>query len=464
MRTRNAKAGGPVTFTRRMKREGYTILGPDMAPIHFRMLKNVFAEYGYHLELLHGEGRSCIDEGLKYVHNDTCYPALVVIGQAMEALHSGKYDLSRTALIMTQTGGGCRASNYIHLLRKALEKDGLGHIPVISLSTAKLERHSGFRPPLSMYLKGLALLLYGDLMMLLENQVRPYEKRAGDARRVTDRWVERLNGLFEKNRGFTSRARRKIYAEIVADYAAVETVSSRKIRAGIVGEIFVKYSPLANNGLEEFLFREGCETMVPGIVPFFLAAVDHQAEDIGLYGGSRLKKRAVEWLLGLLCRWEEDMLNAVRAAGKFKVPSPYREMKEHARGLIGFGCKMGEGWLLTAEMNELAELGYGNIVCIQPFGCLPNHIVGKGMIRRLKDRYPDSNIVPVDYDPGATRVNQENRIKLMLSVAAEKLREDPEIRPGEEAPVRRNTEGSSPRSKAADREAAAAEVPHGRAL
>ena len=409
-------------FTKEMKRRGYTILGPDMAPIHFRLIRNLFEEYGYHLELLSGNNRSCVDEGLKYVHNDTCYPALLVIGQMMEALHSGKYDLDRTALIMTQTGGGCRASNYIHLLRKALEKDGLGHIPVISLNTAGLEKNSGFRIRLSMLRKGLATLIYGDLLMLLVNQTRPYEKNAGESDALVDKWVDELNALFVRRRGYSARAQRRILAKIAEDFAAVELEKKPKIKAGIVGEIFVKYSPLGNNDLEKFLFEQGCETMVPGMVAFFIASVDHQIDDAALYGGSRVKRFVFRVLMKYLCRAEKAMLDAAAAVNRFTVPSPYYEMKEHARGLIGFGCKMGEGWLLTAEMNELIELGYDNIVCIQPFGCLPNHIVGKGMIRKLKERYPASNIVPVDYDAGATKVNQENRIKLMLSIAAEKLR------------------------------------------
>ena len=419
-------------FTKEMKKQGYTILGPDMAPIHFRLIKNLFAEYGYRLELLSGNSRSCVDEGLKYVHNDTCYPALLVIGQMMEALHSGKYDLDRTALILTQTGGGCRASNYIHLLRKALEKDGLERIPVISLNTAGLEKNSGFKIKLSMLRKGLATLIYGDLLMLLVNQTRPYERVKGASDALVDKWVAALNSLFLKRRGYSARAQKKILPRIAADFAAVELEKTSKVKVGIVGEIFVKYSPLGNNELEKFLFEQNCETMIPGIVAFFLASVDHQIDDVGLYGGSKAKRAVFRILMKYLCKAEKNMLDAAAACGKFIVPSPYYEMKEHARGLIGFGCKMGEGWLLTAEMNELIELGYDNIVCIQPFGCLPNHIVGKGMIRKLKNLYPDSNIVPVDYDPGATKVNQENRIKLMLSVAAEKLRGEPDSAEEEE--------------------------------
>ena len=412
-------------FTRKMKKQGYTILGPDMAPIHFRLIRNLFAEYGYHLELLSGNSRACVDEGLKYVHNDTCYPALLVIGQMMEALHSGKYDLDRTALIMTQTGGGCRASNYIHLIRKALEKDGLSHVPVISLSTARLEKHSGFKLRLSMLRKALAILAYGDLLMLLVNQTRPYEIRKGESDALVDRWVEELNALFRRRKGYSRREQKKILPRIAREFAAIPLHKTPKVKVGIVGEIFVKYSPLGNNELEKFLAEQGCETMLPGIMGFFLASVDHQLDDWDLYGGSRLKRAIMKFARNYLCRIDRDLLRAVSETGAFCVPSPYLEMKERARGLIGFGCKMGEGWLLTAEMNELAELGYDNIVCAQPFGCLPNHVAGKGMIRKLKERYPASNIVPVDYDAGATKVNQENRIKLMLSVAAEKLNGKP---------------------------------------
>ena len=410
-----------VEFTKEMKRD-YTILIPGMLDIHFTLLRNVFRSYGYKMELLHNESRAVVETGLKYVHNDTCYPALLVIGQMIDALQSGKYDLHKTALMITQTGGGCRASNYIHLLRKALRKAGLGFIPVISLNLSGLEKNSGFSWSLGLIRKLIAGMAYGDLMMCLANQVRPYELEPGAADAVSHKWVERLTDEFAAGRGFAKRVMRSYMEKIAADYAAVPVDRSiRRVKVGIVGEIYVKFSPLANNHLEEFLASEGCEVMVPGLMSFILFKVDNRIEDVKLYGGSRLKKLVAGVLLDYLSGMEEFIIDIIEKQGGFKTPTRYSHLKELIRGVEGYGCKMGEGWLLTAEMLELIENGYGNIVCAQPFGCLPNHIVGKGMIRRLRELHPDANIVPIDYDPGATRVNQENRIKLMLSVARENI-------------------------------------------
>ncbi len=425
-----------VEFTKEMKKD-YTILIPNMADIHFRLLVKVFQDYGYHIELLTNTGRAVVDEGLKYVHNDTCYPALLVIGQMMDALHSGKYDLNKTALMITQTGGGCRASNYIHLLRKALEKAGLSHIPVISVNLSGLEKNSGFHFTLTMIRKALGALAYGDLLMLLRNQTRPYEQNAGESDALTTQWVGKLTDLFRRGKGFTAKEMRGYLAQISDDFAKVPIVKKQKVRVGVVGEIYVKYSPLGNNHLEKFLFEQGCETMVPGILGFMLFKVDNRLEDIKLYGGSRAKYTVINALMQYLVKIEGYFLEAARRHDRFVVPSPYAHLKKLVRGVIGYGSKMGEGWLLTAEMLELIECGYGNIVCTQPFGCLPNHIVGKGMIRRIRALHPEANIVPIDYDPGATKVNQENRIKLMLAVAAENLAakkpKTPAAGPAEEA-------------------------------
>ena len=412
-----------VEFTKEMKKD-YTILIPNMLEIHFRLLRNVFRSYGYKMELLTNDSHAVVETGLKYVHNDTCYPALLVIGQMIDALKSGKYDLSKTALMITQTGGGCRASNYIHLLRKALIKAGLGHIPVISLNLSGLEKNSGFHWTLGMIRKLIAAMAYGDLMMLLANQVRPYETVKGAAE-----WVDKLTVEFAKGRGFAKRVMRSYMEKIAADYAAVPVDRSvRKVKVGIVGEIYVKFASLANNHLEEFLQSEGCEVMVPGLMSFILFKTDNRIEDVRLYGGSKAKKVIAGILLDYLAGMEEFIIDIVEKQGIFKAPTRYSHLKELIRGIEGYGCKMGEGWLLTAEMLELIENGYGNIVCAQPFGCLPNHIVGKGMIRRLRELHPEANIVPIDYDPGATRVNQENRIKLMLSVAREQLDKEEETK------------------------------------
>lgn len=405
-----------VEFTREMKKD-YTIITPNMAPIHFELIKDVLISFGYKIDLLTTTGREIVDEGLKYVHNDTCYPALLSIGQMMHALHSGKYDLSKVALVMTQTGGGCRASNYIHLLRKALKKDGLDYIPVISLNLSGLESNSGFKITLPLLRRAIAALTYGDLLMLLKNQTKPYELRAGESDRLVSDWIKKLTGLFEQNKAFTQREVRAYFDEITQSFADIEVERRPKTKVGIVGEIYVKYSALANNGLEDFLFRQGCEVMVPGIVGFMIFKVDNRLEDIELYGGSSAKKQLCTMLKWYFTKFERDLIESVKKFPQFTAPAPYSHLKELAGQVIGYGCKMGEGWLLTAEMMELIESGYENVVCTQPFGCLPNHIVGKGMIRKVKKVYPRANIVPIDYDPSATAVNQENRIKLMLAVA-----------------------------------------------
>jgi predicted nucleotide-binding protein (sugar kinase/HSP70/actin superfamily) len=409
-----------IEFTKQM-RGRYTILIPAMAQIHFELVRNAFCYHGYNIELLSNDGANIADIGLQYVHNDTCYPALLCIGQFIDALNSGKYDLDRIALMITQTGGGCRASNYIHLLRKALKSAGYGAIPVISLNLSGFEKNSGFALTLTMIRKALAALIYGDLLMLLKNQVMPYEQTRGESEQLVDLWTGRLSDSFQRGRAFAPRDMREKLTAIVRDFTSIKTVQSLKPKVGIVGEIYVKYSPLANNNLERFLFDQGCEVMVPGILAFMMFKVDNRLEDIKLYGGSALKKRAVDFLLRYLGRMEDMLIEAVHKSERFVAPSPYAKLKEMVGGVIGYGCKMGEGWLLTAEMLELAHLGYPNIVCAQPFGCLPNHIVGKGMIRKVREVSEAANIVAVDYDPGATRVNQENRIKLMLSVARESM-------------------------------------------
>ena len=401
--------------------EDYTILIPNMLDIHFRLIANVFMNHGYKVELLTNDGQSVIEEGLKYVHNDTCYPALVVIGQMIDALNSGKYDLNKTALMITQTGGGCRASNYIHLLRKTLIKSGYAHIPVISLNLSGLEKNSGFKFTLTMLRKAVATLAYGDILMLFNNQVLPYEVNIGDGDLIVSKWIDELNEQFKNGKGFTAGEIKTNMKAIAADFSTVKRINvGSKVKVGVVGEIFVKYSSLANNGLEKFLHSQDCEVMVPGIMEFMLFKIDNRLEDINLYGGNKLKYNIINTLMNYMLKIERIMLDIVREYPEFTAPSDYPEIKKMVDGIIGYGSKMGEGWLLTGEMMELASHGYENIVCAQPFGCLPNHIVGKGMIRKIKGVHPNANIVPIDYDPGATKVNQENRIKLMLAVARER--------------------------------------------
>jgi len=409
---------GRILFTKEMKKT-HTILIPMMLPIHFGIMKEVLQNEGYRVELLTNSSHSVVEEGLKYVHNDTCYPALLVIGQMIDALNSGKYDLDNTSLIITQTGGGCRASNYIHLLRKALKEAGYENIPVISLNFSGLESNSGFKLTVPMIRKLINGIVYGDALMLLRNQVKPYELRKGASEEIVNRWTKRLSNEFKNGKGYNLEQLRVNLREIAKDFSKVKVKKEKKTKVGVVGEIYIKYASLGNNNLEAFLESQDCEVMVPGLLSFGLFKVDNRLEDIKLYGGSIIKKKVVTLLINYLKKMESELISAVSEYQQFIAPSSYEHIKKLAHGVIGYGNKMGEGWLLTAEMLELIESGYNNIVCTQPFGCLPNHICGKGMIRKLKELHPNANIVPIDYDPSATKVNQENRIKLMLAVANE---------------------------------------------
>lgn len=411
---------GRLLFTKQMKSD-YTILLPMMAPIHFNIIKNVFTHYGYNAVLLDTNSPQIAQTGLKYVNNDTCYPAILVIGQLINALESGKYDLDRTALMITQTGGGCRASNYIHLLRKALKKAGLENIPVISLNLSGLEKNSGFKLTLPMLRKMVASCVYGDLMMLLKNQVEPYEIVKGQTNDKVLKWTEKISLLLKDGKGCSAKQLKENLDEIVKDFESIAVRKVQKIKVGIVGEIYVKYAKLGNNNLESFLLSQDCEIYVPGILGFILFKVDNRLEDIKLYGGSSIKYSIANKLMNYILKMESLLINAVKSSSKFRAPESYHTIKSLVKDVIGYGNKMGEGWLLTAEMLELAKTGYENIVCTQPFGCLPNHICGKGMIRKIVSMEKDANIVAIDYDAGATNVNQENRIKLMLSIAREKL-------------------------------------------
>ena len=409
------KEKGYVVFTKEMK-ETHTILVPNMLPMHFKLIGKVMEKVGYKVELLETNGPQIAETGLKYVHNDTCYPAILVIGQFIDALQSGKYDPDRVALILFQTGGGCRASNYIHLLRKALEKAGLGHVPVISLSMTGLEKHPGFQLNLSLVQKMMYGVLYGDLLMSLVNQTKPYEVQKGSAQALAERLALEMTASSQTN----YRRVKANYWEILDSFAALPVEKLEKVMVGIVGEIFVKYSPLGNNNLEQFLVDEGAEVVIPGLLDFCLYCVFNNLLDNKLYGMQKHVQAAYQIAYHFLLNKERDMIEIMSAHGRFAPPTLFTHTIELVQGTISMGVKMGEGWLLTAEMLELADKGVGNIVCTQPFGCLPNHICGKGMMKPIKAKNPDVNIVAIDYDAGATRVNQENRLKLMLANAKQR--------------------------------------------
>ncbi len=411
---------GRPRFTRAMRRT-HTILLPMMLPLHFSMLKSILEQEGYRAELLTNASRTVVDEGLKYVHNDTCYPALLVIGQFIDALKSGRYDTDRVAVAITQTGGGCRASNYIHLLRKALTKAGFGHVPVLSMNLSGLELNSGLRLTPKLLRKAISAVIYGDMLTLLRNHVQAYEVRKGAAAALTDRWLAALTEQFQNKKGLKTADVRDNLRRMVTDFEQIPVDMTPKVRVGIVGEIYVKYSALANNGLEEFLTSQGCEVCVPGLLSFILYCISNTETDRELYGGGFLRARGGRLVMKYLIGRERLMLDALKNHPRFTPPADFARLTKLADQVIDRGVKMGEGWLLPAEMMELVSSGFPNIVCVQPFGCLPNHICGKGVMRTIKQQNPLANIVAIDYDPGATKVNQENRIKLMLAVARENL-------------------------------------------
>lgn len=408
-----------IPFTKEMKKN-YTILAPNMLPMHFKLIMQVLKNYGYKMELLETQGDNIVQTGLKYVHNDTCYPAILVIGQFIEAIESGKYDPHKVALILFQTGGGCRASNYIFLLRKALEKAGFGYVPVISFSLAGLENHPGFKLTLPIYHRMLYGVIYADLLMSLVNQVRPYETEKGAAQNLAEKYTHILADGMEKDGVSFKKAKEKC-REILNAFAEIPVRKEKKVQVGVVGEIYVKYSPLGNNNLVDFLVQEGAEVTVPGLLDFCLYCVHNIVMDYKLYKRGKLTYPIIKFVDNFLMKTQREICELVKEHGRFKAPTIFEKTLKLGEGYISHGCKMGEGWLLTSEMIELGEAGVKNIVCTQPFGCLPNHICGKGMMKPIKDKNPDINIVAIDYDASASRVNQENRIKLMLSNAKENM-------------------------------------------
>ena len=415
-----------VLFTKEMKKD-YTILLPDMLPMHFKILEKVFHSYGYNAVLLQNDDHSVIECGLKYVHNDTCYPALLVIGQFISALQSGRYDPDKTALLLTQTGGGCRASNYIPLLRKALAKAGFPQIPVISLNISGLEKNPGFKLTLSLGIRILYAVYYGDLLLSLVNQCRPYEITKGASQALADEWVERLAEQMKSGKRVSYKTVRRTYAEILRDFdTRIARTEEKKVRVGIVGEIYVKFSPLANNHLEDFLVAEGAETVMAGLLDFFLYTVNASVVDTKLYGMNKKRGALMKFAYNYLHKKQLDFIKLYRENSSFRPPCDFEKTRAAIKGYIGEGVQMGEGWLLTAEMLELIEGGVKNVVCGQPFGCLPNHIVGKGMMKIIREHHPNVNLVSIDYDSSASRINQENRLKLMLANANRILREEGE--------------------------------------
>ena len=408
-----------VLFTKDMRKD-YTILCPQMSPIHFDLLEPAIRSCGYNIEVLKNDNRTAIDTGLKYVNNDACYPSLIVIGQIMDALLSGKYDLDHTAVFMSQTGGGCRASNYIGFIRRALEKAGMGQIPVISVNANGMETNPGFTITLPLLIKGLQAVVYGDVFMRVVYATRPYEQIPGSTNALHEKWRRRcIHSLSQKGpdiMGFSRNLR-----AIIRDFDNLPRVDVQKPKVGIVGEILVKFSPLANNHIVELLEEEGAEAVMPDLMDFLLYCFYNSNFKADHLGGKRSNAWICNMGISLLEFFRKTARKELEKSRHFGPPSHIHNLAEMAKDYVSLGNQTGEGWFLTGEMLELIHSGVNNIVCTQPFGCLPNHIVGKGVIKELRSSHPEANIIAVDYDPGASEVNQLNRIKLMLATAQKNL-------------------------------------------
>ncbi len=408
-----------VVFTEEM-RKNYTILATQMSPIHLNNLGPAYSSEGYNQEILPNDNKKAVDMGLKYVNNDACYPSLMVVGQYMEALESGKYDPDKTAIIITQTGGGCRASNYIGFIRRALEKAGYPQIPVISLNLSGLESNPGFKLTLRIAIKTVYSAVLGDILMKCLYRMRPYEKVAGSADALHQKWEKKCIE-FTTGKSISFRKYNKLCRSIIEDFDKLPITDEKKPRVGIVGEILVKFLPAANNHLAELLEKEGAEAVCPDLVDFFMYSFYNANFKKEHLGGS--KKTAIVCNLGIkgIDILRGAATKAFKKSKHFDPPAYIGDLAKYAEPIVSMGNQTGEGWFLTGEMMELIHSGVMNIVCIQPFACLPNHIVGKGVIKAIRKSFPKANIAAVDYDQGETEVNQLNRIKLMLSTARRNL-------------------------------------------
>ncbi len=409
-----------VVFTEKMRKD-YTILCPQMTPIHFDLIETAFNVSGYRLEVLNRDEREAVNLGLKYVNNDACYPSIIVVGQIMSALLSGKYDLNKTAVLISQTGGGCRASNYIGFIRRALEKAGMEQIPVISINLSGLEKNPGFKLTPQLLIRGVYAAFFGDVFMRCVYRMRPYEQVKGTTDKLHEKWVG-ICKKFISSRYPTYGQFKKICRQIIREFDNIPITDEQKPKVGIVGEILVKFLPAANNHLVELLEAEGAEAVMPDLIDFLLYCFynsNFKAEALGMKKStatlSNMGIKLVEQIRGAAAR-------EFQASRHFTPPAHIEDLARYAKDIVSLGNQTGEGWFLTGEMLELIHSGVNNIVCTQPFGCLPNHVVGKGVIKEIRHQYPLANIVAIDYDPGASEVNQLNRIKLMLSTAQKNLK------------------------------------------
>lgn len=406
-----------VEFTKEM-RKNYTLLVPQMSPIHFEFLEPALQSCGYNVEVLNQGGMEDVNTGLKYVNNDACYPSLIVIGQLMNALLSGKYDPHKIALVISQTGGGCRATNYISFIRRALEKAGYGYVPVVGLSAQGIEKNSGFSFTPGLLNKAVQAIVYGDVFMRTVYHTRPYEVKPGSVNKLHRQWAAKCKRDIAKGNFYTFQ---KNIRGIIRDFDRIPLKDIKKPRVGIVGEILVKFLPDANNHLVELLEREGAEAVVPDLLDFFMYSFYNSNFKYRYLGKSKKSAIVSNSAIWIVERYRQTLRKELAKSNRFEPPAYIKDLAEYAKPFVSIGNQTGEGWFLTGEMVELIHSGAPNIVCTQPFACLPNHVVGKGVIKEIRQAFPDANIVAIDYDPGASEVNQINRIKLMLSAAEKNM-------------------------------------------
>lgn len=409
-------------FTKEMKKD-YTILCPQMAPIHFELLETSMRTAGYNLVLLRDCTQKTVETGLKYVNNDACYPSILVTGQMIEALESGKYDPNKTALIMSQTGGGCRATNYIGFIRKALKDAGYPNIPVISFNVVGMEKVPGFKLTIPLLEKLLRGVLYGDLLQKMLTKNRAYEKNKGETQALFDKWMEKCKEILKT--GNSKEFKQSIY-DIVNDFEKIELDTSiEKPKVGIVGEVLIKYHPFGNNFVADLLEKEGAEVVLPDFMGFIKFMATHKVTFNSLLRTNPIVAKISKAAISLIDILEKDSKEALEKSKKdYLPPCNIWHLENTVKDILSIGNQTGEGWFLTAEMIEYIEHGIPNIICVQPFACLPNHVVGKGVIKTIREKYPNANISPVDYDPGASESNQTNRIKLLMTVAKDNLKRE----------------------------------------
>ena len=407
-------------FTKEMK-DDYTILIPQMAPIHFELLESAVRASGYKVELLRECTPHTVETGLKYVNNDACYPSILTTGQMIEALESGKYDLNKTALIMSQTGGGCRATNYIGFIRKALKDAGFPNVPVISFNVVGMEKMPGFKITMPLIERLLKMVVYGDLLQKMLTKNRAYEVHKGETQKLFDKWMEKCKKLLEKS---TMKEFKQSIYDMVEDFEKIELDTSiEKPKVGIVGEVLIKYHPFGNNFVANKLEEEGAEVVLPDFMGFVKFIATHKITFNQLIKTDKVKAKLFKAAIKLIDILEKDAVIALKNSKKgYLLPCNIFELETKVKDILSIGNQTGEGWFLTAEMIEYIEHGIPNIVCVQPFACLPNHVVGKGVIKTIRSKFPEANISPIDYDPGASEANQTNRIKLLMTVAKDNLK------------------------------------------